>query len=347
MPYKEGRYWRAKVVINGRAKTARCSTKKEAKAWEQQKRKELKQPTTPMGSLLDASTKYLKYCEVSFDRSTFTDKKKALKELMAATENIALDMVDSGTILNEIIMQQPTANLANKRRKDLHAFFEYCREFQGLDHNPISVINKIPQERRKQPVSTDGELAKLLLKCGDRQDKNMLLAFTNSGARRSELFRLTFSEDVDFQERQLRLGNKKNRVRIMRYRYIPMNDELYNALMDQFKHRLPQSDYVFQNRAEEHPRYGQRFTKRDKFLKDLCDKARVKVMSYHALRRYFASKLIENGENLETVRLLLGHASVSTTDIYIQRLKDDRRAAVERINKNIAKREKSNGITRS
>jgi len=261
---------------------------------------------------------------------------------MGATGNIALDMVDSGTILNDIILNQATANLANKRRKDLHSFFEYCRKFQGLQYNPVTVIDKLPQERQAQPVPTDAELAQLLLMCGNRQDKNMLVAFAHSGARRSELFRLTFSEDIDFQERQLRLGNKKNRARVMRYRYIPMNDDLYNALIDQFKQRLRLNDYVFQNRAEEHPRYGNRFTQRAKFLTELCKEAKVKPINYHGLRRYFASKLIENGESLETVRALLGHKTVSTTDKYVYRLKDDTRAAVGRIGKKNIKIEVKN-----
>jgi len=252
---------------------------------------------------------------------------------MGGTGNIALDMVNSGTILNDVILIQVTANLANKRRKDLHSFFEYCRKFQGLQYNPVSVIDKIPQERQAQPVPTDAEFAQLLLMCGNRQDRNMLIAFANSGARRSELFRITFSEDVDFQERQLRLGNKKNRARIMRYRYIPMNDDLYNALTDQFKHRLRSNDYVFQNKAEEHPQYGNRFMQRAKFLTELCKNAKVKPINYHSLRRYFASKLIENGESLETVRLLLGHQNASTTDRYVYRLKDDLRSAVGRIGK--------------
>ena len=163
MPYKEKRGYRGKVTIDKKVYTKKCKTKREALAWEQEKRRELKQPQILTISLLDASTNYLRYCEINFDRSTFTDKRKALKELMGATGNIALDMVDSGTILNDIILNQATANLANKRRKDLHSFFEYCRKFQGLKYNPVSVIDKIPQERQAQPVPTDAELAQLLL----------------------------------------------------------------------------------------------------------------------------------------------------------------------------------------
>jgi len=340
MPYKEpGGTWRGKVTRDGKIYTRRGATKKEAKAWEAAKRKELSsiRRETLMISLQAAATDYLKFCEAQYHRSTFTDKRMALRGLMAVTGHIGVEQVEPSLVLNEIILKQKTPNLANKRRKDLHAFFEYCRKFQGLRYNPISLIDKLPHERGPQPVPTDGELAKLMLKAGrDRQDRNMLIAFINSGARRSELFRIKFSEDVDFNERMLRLGTRKNKAREMRYRHIPMNDDLYKALLDQFRNRLAHSDYVFQNRSvwkkdekgrivKTHPRYGDSFTKRRKFMEGLCREAKVKPMGYHALRRYFASKLVENGEDLETVRYLLGHSNVSTTDRYIYRLKSDLR----------------------
>lgn len=346
MPYKEGKGYRGTVTYQGERYTKLKETRKAALEWENDKRKELKKESLiPTVSLLKASTEYLAYCEQQrYARSTFTDKKKALKELMKLTGNIAIDHITPADILSGIILMQPTPNLANKRRKDLRSFFEHCRNFHDLAHNPIMHIDKIPQERKPQPVPTDVEYAKLLLKTGDRQDRNMLIAFANSGARRSELFRIKFSEDVDFSERLLRLGSRKNKARELRYREIPMNQALYNTLQDQFKRRLPSSDYVFQNRAiwedkegritRRHPNYGDRFTARRRYMAGLCKAAKVKPMGFHAMRRYFASKLIENGEDLETIRHLMGHKSASTTDRYIYRLKSDLRvirAAVDRI----------------
>jgi len=74
---------------------------------------------------------------------------------------------------------------------------------------------------------------------------------------------------------------------------------------------------------------GKGFTTRRRFMLGLCEKAKVKPMGFHALRRYFASKLVENREDLETIRQLMGHDAVSTTDRYIYRLKSDLRSAVE------------------
>lgn len=258
--------WRVKVYFQGKPHTKQCKAKKEALDWENKKRKELKERSrkTHTGSLLKASTEYLKYCEKHFSRTTFTDKRNALKELMAVTGNVRINEVEPNTILHEVLLPQKTPNLHNKRRKDLHAFFEYCKDFHGLQYNPIAPIKKQPIERKPQPVPTEKEFLKLLMAAG-RHDKNLLIACASTGGRRSGIFRWTWMEDINFKERKVRLGNRKNKAREMRYRWVDMNAELYDALMDQYKTRLPQSDYVFQNRDPRHPRYGDRFTTRRRF----------------------------------------------------------------------------------
>ncbi len=334
MPYKEKKgIWRAKVVSQGKPYTRRCKNKKEALAWEAKIRKELKETSrkTLTVSLLEVATKYLKYCEIQYSRSTFTDKRKALKELMTVTGNIGIEQVGADVILHKVLLCQPTPNLHNKRRKDLHAFFEYCKNFHGLKVNPVTPINKLPIDRKPQPVPTEEEFLKLLM-AADRHDKNLLITCASTGGRKSEVLRLTWTDDVNFKEKKVRLGNRKNRVREMRYRWIDMNEEVYETLMDQYKTRLPHSDYVFQNIDPRSSRYGDRYTARRRFMAGLRKRAGIeKRIGFHALRRFFGSLLADNREKLPTIQKLLGHANVSTTDRYIYRLKDDTKQAVEKI----------------
>ena len=338
MPYKEGKAYRAQIYRGGRRYSKRCRTKKEALAWETAKSKELERLETHMASLLEVATKYLDYAKAQYTKSTYSDKRLALKEMMAALGNISIEQVDPGTILHEILLKQPTPQLYNKRRKDLSAFFEYSIDFHRAPFNPVKATKKRPVERVNQPMPTYGEYAKFLLKLGPGQDRNLVITLAESGARRSEIFRLTWSDDVDFHNRLLRLGNRKNRRREMKYRRVPMSDELYETLQDQFKRRLSHSDYVFQNRAvwenkqglvvRKHPNYGDRFTARRKFMRGLCKRAGVKPMGFHGLRRFYASKLVEQGLDLETIRGRMGHHAVSVTDRYIQRIRDDERTGL-------------------
>jgi len=345
MPYKEGKKkWRAKVQTGGRRHTALLSTRRAALDWENEKRRELRAPPkapTHTGSLLRVATEYLEYCERTFNPTTFRNKRKALKDLMAVTGNVTLDQVEPGVILNQVILAQPSPSLSNERRKHLAAFFEHCRRFYAMDVSPMAHIPKLVVDRKPQPVPTEEEFLKLLLAAG-RHDRNILIACAATGGRRSEILRMTWTEDVNFQERTVRLCNRKNRGRELRCRLAPMNDELHKALQDQLATRLPDSDFVFQNRAvwaardgrviRKHPNYGGRYTARRRFMRGLCKRAGIKkAIGFHALRRFFASMLADNREKLSTIRDLLGHAAVSTTDRYVHRLHDDTRTAVNKI----------------
>lgn len=345
MPYKEGKKrWRAKVQQAGKRHTAILENRRAALDWENDKRRELKVPPgsrTPTGSLLRAATEYLDFCERTYNPTTFANKRKALKDLMTVTGDIALSDVAPGVILNQVIMTQKTPSLSNERRKHLHSFFEHARRFYGLRINPVLEIPKLAVDRKPQAVPTEEEFLKLLM-AASRHDRNLLVCCAATGGRRSEILRMTWTEDVNFLERTVRLCNRKNRSRELRCRTVPINDELLKALQDQLTTRLPDSDYVFQNRAvwaskdgrliRKHPNYGQRYTARRRLMAGLCKRAKIKKrIGFHALRRYFASMLADNREKLPTIQALLGHAAVSTTDRYVHRLSDDTRAAVGKL----------------
>jgi integrase len=118
----------------------------------------------------------------------------------------------------------------------------------------------------------------------------------------------------------------------MKYRWIHMNGMLFDSLQDQWKTRLPQSDYVFQNRDSRHPRYGDRYIARRRFMKGLCKRAGVKTFGFHALRRFFGSLLADKyKESIPVIQKLLGHASPNTTEKYIYNISQDAKRAVDQI----------------
>lgn len=343
MPYRQGKKWRGKVQVHGRRYTALLPTRRAALAWENEKRKELSahQKQIRTDSLLSVATAYLDFCQRTYNQTTYFNKRKAIKELMQANGQIMLNEIDPGIILNRVIMAQPTPSLSNERRKHLHSFFEHARRFYGLRFNPMADIPKLAVDRKPQAVPTEEEFLKLLMAAG-RHDRNLLICCSSTGGRRSEILRMTWTEDVNFKDRTVRLCNRKNRRRELRCRVVPMNDALFQILQDQWSTRLPDSDYVFQNRAawvskdgrviRKHPNYGGRYTARRRFMAGLCKRAGVnKRIGFHALRRFFASLLADNREKLTTIQSLLGHAAVSTTDRYVHRLNDDTRMAVNRM----------------
>lgn len=332
MPYKEGKKWRGVVKSSGKRYTKLFLTKTKALEWELEKKEKLRREKTDTVYLRETAEAYLDYCKARYIYQTYLDKKRVLKELAGLTGDIPITEIRSDLILNEILLKKASSNLFNRTRKDLHSFFEYCRVFYRLSLNPVYGIQKLPVKRQSQPVPTEKEVIQLLL-AAERHDRNLLIAMITTGGRRSEVFRWNWHEDINFEERRVRLGTRKTRSSEMRYRWVPMNDMLFSALQDQWKTKLPQSDYVFQNRDERSRYYGERYRWRRTFMRTLCERAKTRSFGFHALRRFFSSLLMDKYKrSLPVVRDLLGHQSATTTDRYAYNISEDARTAVNQIN---------------
>jgi integrase len=130
----------------------------------------------------------------------------------------------------------------------------------------------------------------------------------------------------------VRLGTRKTKTSEVRYRWVRMNDMLFDALQDQWKTKLPRSDYVFQNRDSRSSRYGERYTVRQRFVKDLCEDAEIRSFGFHALRRFFGSLLADKyKESIPVIQKILGHASPVTTERYVFNISEDVKKAVDQI----------------
>ena len=164
----------------------------------------------------------------------------------------------------------------------------------------------------------------------NRMERLFLDCYLQTGARRSEIFRWTWHEDINFEKRKVRLGSRKSRDGSMKYRWFDMNDDLYNGLRWLWENRkFKQSPYVWVN-DRPGPNYGNPYKYRNSFLKGLCKKANVKRFGFHSLRRFVASVLQDSGKvSLKKIQLLLGHASISTTERYIYHLGEDLKSTVE------------------
>jgi integrase len=69
-----------------------------------------------------------------------------------------------------------------------------------------------------------------------------------------------------------------------------------------------------------------------KYHHKICEKAKVKSISFHALRHTYATRLLENGENFKTIQELLGHADIKTTlNIYTHVLEDTKKSAADKL----------------
>jgi integrase len=146
-----------------------------------------------------------------------------------------------------------------------------------------------------------------------------LQALISTLARVSELNKLKW-EDV--HDGYLILKTRKAKNSNLTERAIPINQTLSAVLQ-----AMPKiGEYVFCYLVD-----GTPYQYRSKLLKVACKKAGVKEFGYHALRHYGASKLADSGIPITVIQTILGHTTTTTTDIYLQSIKQSVKDAVKKL----------------
>ncbi|MEK6858641.1 MAG: site-specific tyrosine recombinase/integron integrase [Nanoarchaeota archaeon] len=164
---------------------------------------------------------------------------------------------------------------------------------------------KVPKKEKRLPeVLTKEEVKSLIASCDTMKSRLMVSFLYSSGLRVSELVKLRV-QDLRFDEKigWARSGKGgKDRMFIL-------SDQLGKELKDYVKRR--QNEFLF---SKEKP-----LTTRNvqKIIKRLRDKANLqKKVTPHTLRHSFATHLLEGGTDIRLIQTLLGHASLSTTQLY-------------------------------
>jgi integrase/recombinase XerD len=210
----------------------------------------------------------------------------------------------------------------------LRSFYRHLRR-EGLRESDPTATLSAPRRSRKLPqVLTRGEVEKLLSQPRGTdphalRDRALLELMYASGLRASEAIGLELG-DVDLEERLLRARGKGSKERI-----VPIGGQALKAMTAYLERGRPK---LVKNRPEEHLfvnfRGGQltrqglyKIVRRHALSAGLADR-----MSPHTLRHTFATHLLAGGCDLRSVQEMLGHADVSTTQLYThlssERLKD-------------------------
>lgn len=201
--------------------------------------------------------------------------------------------------------------------------WNWGQDYLNVTTNPVTKIKKLPHNRSPQYTPPTEDVLRLLA-VATRQERVFLDCYLHTGARRSEIFRWTWADDINFEKRQVRLGSRKTRDGSMEFVWLPMNTDLYESLWWWWNNRrFKSSPYVFVNdRRGLH--YRQQYKYRNHFMRGLCKRAGIRPFGFHALRRYVASVLADTHKvSAKRIQRILRHKSLSTTERYIQNINED------------------------
>lgn len=239
-------------------------------------------------------------------------------------DGMSFETLDTRTIREFLAdlkkLRNYTASGLNRKIACLKGFFSYLEVEKILTSNPMNKIRSAKEARLLPKVLSQEEIATLLDTVESRlaeaknpelalRDKAIFELFYATGIRLSELVGLN-AEDLDFTEQTLRVLGKGRKERVVFF-----NDTAEIAV----------SDYL-QATPRPHPgtplflnRYGARLSQRGvekMFASILKASGLSKHASPHTLRHSFATHLLEGGSDLVTIKELLGHESLQTTQIY-------------------------------
>lgn len=218
----------------------------------------------------------------------------------------------------------------------LRSFFRYLCRTERLEHNPVKGV-PTPKAGRQLPrfLHTDEAAALVERPRGEtvlgRRDRALMEVLYAAGLRVSELAGLDLG-DVDASLGTVRVMGKGGKERI-----VPLGSEAINALGIYLEAARPRLLSRRRDGAEEAAlflnRSGRRLTVRSvaNVVKRHAREATPgKEVTPHTLRHSFATHLLENGADLRAVQELLGHASVSTTQIYTHVSRERLRAVYQK-----------------
>ena len=333
MPYwdRPRQRWQALVRWQGRKIKKAFKIKRDAVAWEVQTRKELEEQEIQKAATTETVTDFLTLCNRYLDdaklryiRKTYVEKKTLCKKLLKAWGNLPVDQITPEMVQKYLAdrAEKGSANLHNRDRKNLLAMWRWGMEILRVQQNPVAFIKPLPHDNQPQYTPSTEDVLRVIA-VANREERIFLNCYLHTGARRSEIFRWTWNEDINFERREVRLGTRKTRDGSTSYEWLPMSDELYRELWSWWQDRpMKDSPYVFVSTSNRH--HGRPFTTRRQFLAGLCKRAEVKEFGFHALRRYVASYLADTHKiSSKTIQRILRHKNVTTTERYLQNINRD------------------------
>ena len=269
---------------------------------------------------------FLSYLQYERNRSERTVKAYGddLRSFEAFFKNLddqlSWESVDSDVIrswMESMMDKGNTATSINRRLSAVRSLYRFALSRGIVERDPAHGL-KGPKGKKLLPqYLRESEMDRLLAddmwtdEMGDLRARTIILMFYSTGIRLSELTGLD-NASVDFAAQQLKVRGKGNKERL-----IPFGSELQKALRLYAERR--DAETPSDNQAFFVGDDGQRMTSqqvRQIVQHHLSRVTTMKKRSPHVLRHTFATAMLNNEAGIESVKKLLGHSKLSTTEIY-------------------------------
>ena len=234
---------------------------------------------------------------------------------LKATEEVVTDFVEQ-------LKENGKSNSTISRNiSSVRCFYKFLMFIGISERNPAKAV-KIEKSEKKLPQVLDGEEIERLLSLPSLvdpkgcRDKAMLELLYGTGIRVSELINLNIS-DINLRNSTIMCtsGKSKRIIPVHATAIVAVSDYIYRMRTIMIEDNSQQALFVNLN--------GTRLTRQGfwKIIKSYASVAGInKELTPHTLRHSFALHLLENGADVEDIQTMMGHADISSTQIYVQLL---------------------------
>ncbi len=269
---------------------------------------------------------FLNYLQYELNRSELTilsygDDLRAFEAFFKSKDALlSWETVDADIIrdwMESMMDKGCSATTIQRRLSALRSFYRFCLTRGYVQKNPARGIVGPKRSRPLPQFVREKEMDRLLDDVPRGESYREVLAYTivltfySTGMRLAELVGMN-DDSVDFEQRVIKVLGKGSKQRL-----IPFADELEQGLRTYIARRdaevARKDNAFFVNKRGERVKRG---TVQNSVRASLAKVTSMKKRSPHVLRHSFATAMLNNEAGLESVKKLLGHESLSTTEIY-------------------------------
>ncbi len=233
---------------------------------------------------------------------------------MASLKEVNYAQIRSWIVL--LVSEKKSNRTVNRKMSTLKTFYKFLIKTKQITENPLQKHKSLKVPKRVNVPFNKKEIEEVLQNLEIEKgfiplrDKLIVELFYATGIRRSELINLKI-KDVDFIQGTIKVLGKRNKER-----YIPLLQVLYKSIQNYLVVRreyVQDNDYLFITKKG-NKLYG---TLVYRVINNYFSTVSSKVKkSPHVMRHAFATHLLNEGADLNSVKELLGHASLASTQVY-------------------------------